>query len=132
MAKGFDRTSHEDQRARYLGKPLRLSAVLLVVGFFLFVMMGLLHPGGPANNHGAVFVEYAASAGWTAVHLGQFAGMAVIIAGLLVLYFTLDFGSGAAAWLARLGAVSAGWRLGSTASYRRWTGSLSNRPLMRG
>lgn len=38
--------------------------------------------------------------------------MAVIIAGLLVLYFTLDFGPGGAAWVARLGAVSAGVTLG--------------------
>lgn len=112
MVNGLDRTRPEDQRARYQGKPLRLSAVLLAVGFFLYVMMGLLHPGGPANNHRAVFAEYAASAGWTAVHLGQFAGMAVIIAGLLVLYFTLDFGPGRAAWVARLGAVSAGVTLG--------------------
>ncbi|MBT2523775.1 hypothetical protein [Arthrobacter sp. ISL-28] len=78
------------------------------MGFFLYVMMGLLHPGEPANNHRPVFAEYAASAGWTAVHLSQFADMAVVIAGLLALYFTLDFGSGAAAWVARLGAVSAG------------------------
>lgn len=112
MVNGLDRTRPEDQRARHQGKPLRLSAVLLAVGFFLYVMMGLLHPGGPANNHRAVFAEYAASAGWTAVHLGQFAGMAVIIAGLLVLYFTLDLGSGGAAWVARLGAVSAGVALG--------------------
>jgi hypothetical protein len=45
-----------------------------------------------------VFAEYAASASWTAVHLGQFGGMAVIIAGLLVLYFALDVRAGGAAW----------------------------------
>jgi hypothetical protein len=86
--------------------------VLLVVGFILYVMAGLLHPGGPANNHRTVFAEYASSAGWTAVHLGQFAGMALIIAGLLVLYFALDVGAGGAAWVARLGAVSAAVALG--------------------
>jgi hypothetical protein len=52
--------------------------------------VGLLHPDGPANSHSVVFAEYARSASWTAVHLGQFAGMAAIIAGLLVLYFALD------------------------------------------
>jgi hypothetical protein len=93
-------------------KALRLSAVLLVVGFVLYVLVGLLHPDGPANNHPVVFAEYAASASWTAVHLGQFAGMAVIIAGLLVLYFVLDVHAGGAAWLARLGAVSAAVALG--------------------
>ena len=45
------------------GKTLRLSAVLLVVGFILYVMVGLLHPDGPANNHSVVFAEYAGSAG---------------------------------------------------------------------
>src|SRR3954469_2621194 len=94
-------------------KTLRLSAVLLVVGFILYVLIGLLHPGRePANNHRAVFAEYASSDNWTAVHLGQFAGMAVIIAGLLVLYLALDLGVGGAAWMARLGAVSAAVSLG--------------------
>jgi hypothetical protein len=91
---------------------LRLSAVLLVVGFILYVVVGLLHPDGPANNHSVVFAEYASSASWTAVHLGQFAGMAVIIAGLLVLYFALDVRAGGAAWVARLGAVSGAVALG--------------------
>ena len=93
-------------------RTLRLSAVLLVAGFIVYVIVGLLHPDGPANNHRVVFAEYASSASWTAVHLGQFAGMAVIIAGLLVLYFTLDIRAGGAAWLARLGAVSAAVALG--------------------
>ena len=73
-------------------KTLRLSAMLLVVGFIFYVVVGLLHAGGPANNHPVVFAIYASSAIWTAVHLGQFVGMAVIIAGLLVLYFALDLG----------------------------------------
>jgi hypothetical protein len=93
-------------------RTLRLSAVLLVVGFVFYVVVGLLHPDGPANNHRVVFAEYASSASWTAVHLGQFAGMAVIIAGLLVLYMALDLRAGGAASVARLGAVSAAVALG--------------------
>jgi Domain of unknown function (DUF4386) len=94
-------------------KTLRLSAVLLAVGFILSLVAGLLHPGRePANSHRAVFAEYASNASWTAVHLGQFAGMAVIIAGLLVLYFALDVRTGSSAWVARLGAVSAAVALG--------------------
>jgi hypothetical protein len=46
------------------------------------------------------------------VHLGQFVGMAVIIAGLLLLCFALDIRAGGAAWLARLGVVSAAVALG--------------------
>ena len=38
--------------------------------------------------------------------------MAVIIAGLLVLYFALDIRAGGAAWVARLGTVSAAVALG--------------------
>jgi hypothetical protein len=93
-------------------KTLRLSAALLAVGFIFFVVVGLLHPDGPANNHRVVFAEYARSADWTAVHLGQFAGMAVIVAGLLILYFALDVRSGNSTWVARLGAVSAAVALG--------------------
>ena len=93
-------------------KALRLSAALLVLGFIVSLVAGLLHPDGPANNHRVVFAEYARSANWTAVHLGQFAGMAVIIAGLLVLYFALDVRIGNSAWVARLGAISAAVALG--------------------
>ena len=46
------------------------------------------------------------------MHLGQFAGMAVIITGLLVLYFALDIRAGGVAWVSRLGAVSAAVALG--------------------
>jgi hypothetical protein len=88
-------------------RALQLSAVLLAAGFILYVVVGLLHPGGPANNHPVIFAEYGGSASWTAVHLGQFVGMTVISAGLLVLSFALTAGAGRAAWMARLGAVSA-------------------------
>jgi hypothetical protein len=94
------------------GKTFRLPAVLLAAGFVLYVAAGLLHPDGPANNHPVVFAEYAGSAGWTAVHLGQFAGMAVISAGLFVLGSALGVGAGRTAWLARLGVVSAAVALG--------------------
>jgi len=67
-----------------------------------------LHPAHEnPNNHSAAFAEYAASANWTPVHLGQFAGMAVIIAGLLVLFFALNVHAGAAGWAGRFAAVSA-------------------------
>jgi hypothetical protein len=59
-----------------------------------------------------VFAEYAGSANWAAVHLGQFAGMTVIIAGLLVLHSALDVQAGGATWTARLGAVAAAVALG--------------------
>ncbi len=87
---------------------LRLAATALFVGEVLTLLVGLLHPARePANDHAAAFAEYAASGPWTAVHLGQFAGLAVIIAGLLVLFYALDVHAGAAGWANRFGAVSA-------------------------
>lgn len=90
-------------------KLLRLSATLLVVGELLSLLAGALHPSREnPNNHTAVFAEYANSADWTAVHLGQFCGMVVIIAGLLVLFFALNVHSGTPGWAGRFAAVSAG------------------------
>ena len=87
---------------------LRLSATLLFVGELLSLFVGLLHPAHEnPNNHRAAFAEYAASANWTPVHLGQFVGMAVIVAGLLVLFFALNVHAGAVGWVSRFAAVSA-------------------------
>ena len=87
---------------------LRLSATLLFVGVLFSLLVGFFHPGREdANNHSAVFAEYAASANWTAIHLGQFVGIAIIIAGLLVLFFALNVHAGTPGWAARFGAVSA-------------------------
>jgi hypothetical protein len=90
---------------------LRLAAALLFAGELLSLLVGLLHPGREAPNaHRAVFAEYADSASWTAVHLGQFVAMAVVIAGLLVLCAALAGRAGRpgwAAWASRLGAAAA-------------------------
>jgi hypothetical protein len=87
---------------------LRLSATLLFLGEVISLVAGYFHPDqAPANDHHAAFAGYAASEIWTAVHLGQFAGMAVIITGLLALFFALNVRAGALAWIARLGALVA-------------------------
>jgi hypothetical protein len=86
---------------------LRLSATLLLVGQLLYVVITLFHADGDANDHPAVFAEYAASGTWTAVHVGQFACMAVMLAGLLALFFALDAQPGTASWAGRFGVVSA-------------------------
>src|SRR5262249_51242339 len=59
---------------------LRLSATLLLVGQLLYVVVTLFHAGGVANDHPAVFAEYARSGIWTAVHLAQFACMTLFLA----------------------------------------------------
>ena len=86
---------------------LRLSATLLLAGQLLYIVVTLFHPGREAaNNHPAVFAEYAGSGIWTAVHLGQFAAMAILLAGLLALFFALDVQAETARWVGRFGAAS--------------------------
>jgi hypothetical protein len=85
---------------------LRLSATMVVIGEVLFAIVTLFHADGDANNHPAVFVEYASSSSWTAVHFGQFVFMAVLLAGLLVLSFALNVRSGALGLVGRFAAVS--------------------------
>jgi hypothetical protein len=86
---------------------LRLSASLLLVGQLLYIVVTLFHTGGDANNHSAIFAAYAGSGIWTAVHLGQFAAIAILLAGLFALFFALDLQAGTASWAARFGAASA-------------------------
>jgi hypothetical protein len=93
-------------------KALRASATLLLGGLITYVVVTFLHTGGPANHHKVIFDDYAGSHDWGIVHLGQFAGMALLVAGLLVLHVALNLRSGGTAWVARLGAVSAGVALG--------------------
>src|ERR687895_1289929 len=86
---------------------LRLSVTLVVIGEVLFVLVTLFHPGREdPNNHPAVFAEYASSANWTTVHFVQFVFMAVLLLGLLALFFALNVRSGALGWVGRFAAVS--------------------------
>jgi len=90
-----------------LSPMLRLSATLLLAGQILYVLVTLLHTGGPANDHPVIFAAYAGSASWAAVHVAQFACVALLIAGLLALAFALDTETGPTQFLRRFGAVSA-------------------------
>jgi hypothetical protein len=92
---------------RAFSSSLRLAATLLLVGQLLYIVVTQFHADGPANNHPVVFAEYAGSGIWTAVHLGQFAAMAILLAGLVALLFALDAQAGTARWFARFGAASA-------------------------
>ncbi len=70
---------------------LRMAATLLCAGVLVSLLAGIFHPGAAsANDHVAAFSEYANSAAWTGIHLGQFVGMAILVAGLLVLFVALD------------------------------------------
>lgn len=89
-------------------KLLRLSATLLFISALVSEVASLLHPGGGANTDQAAFIVYASSSSWTAVHLGQFVGTAVFLAGLLVLFFALNVSQGTPRWLGFFGAIAAG------------------------
>jgi len=69
---------------------LTLSGALLLVGFVVkAIQRSLLHPLGPADDHKAIFTEYAASDVWVATHLAEFLLVLVAFAGLLVLCYAL-------------------------------------------
>jgi hypothetical protein len=89
------------------GSSLRLSATLLLVGQLMYIVITQFHTGGDANDHPAIFAAYAGSEIWTAVHVGQFAAMAILLAGLLALFFALDAQAGTARWAGGFGAASA-------------------------
>jgi Domain of unknown function (DUF4386) len=86
---------------------LRLSGRLLLTGQILYIVVTQLHAGGDANDHHAIFATYAGNRIWTAVHIGQFASMAILLAGLLTLSFAPDFQKGAARLLGRCAAAAA-------------------------
>ena len=86
----------------------RLPAALIFGGQLLFIVAGIFHPGSvPANDHPAVFAEYATSAYWGAVHMGQFAGLTVMLAGFIALAFALGVETGPAVWVGRFAAAGA-------------------------
>jgi hypothetical protein len=78
--------------------------VLLLVGQLLYIVVTQFHADGKANDHPAVFAEYAGSGSWTIVHIGQFVGMAILLAGLVALVFALDVQNELAKWAGRFGA----------------------------
>jgi hypothetical protein len=101
-------TSHShDSRAELDGRSARLAASLLLEGQVLYIVVTLFHTGGDANNHAAIFADYADSGDWKGVHVAQFAAMALIVGGLIALCSCLDVRSEGAMWTARLGAVAA-------------------------
>lgn len=88
------------------GASVRMPATLLLVGQLLYIVITQFHADGDANNHPVVFAEYADSGIWTAVHVGQFAATAILLAGLFALFLAVDRPSGTAGWAGRFGAAS--------------------------
>lgn len=89
-------------------KSLRFSAILLVVGVVVFILVTVLfHPGGIPNDDAGTFKAYANSTYWSLIHAIQFAGNAIIIFGLLALFSALNVKSGLVGVLNRFAAYSA-------------------------
>jgi hypothetical protein len=86
---------------------LRLSALLLLPRQVSYIVVTLFHADGQANDHRAAFAEYAGNGLWTAVHFGQFASMAILLAGLFALFFALPVRNGTVGWASRFGAAAA-------------------------
>jgi len=87
-------------------KLLRLSAVLLIAGEVVYQVAEQFHPeGGITAND--VFTSYANSPTWALVHEAQFAGSAIVIFGMLVLFFALDVNSGIRGMVNRFAAALA-------------------------
>jgi len=87
---------------------LRRAGGMLVTGEIVFLVAGAFHPSHEnANHHSAVFSEYAHSHDWGAVHLGQFVGLALFLAGIVLLVRALDARPGTTALLARAATISA-------------------------
>src|SRR5215472_11414081 len=93
-----------------------LSGALLGIGWIVFAVVSRFHPGGvDPNNHRTSFTQYAQSSSWIAVHLGVFVGVALIVAGLVVLFYALNVRQRMPGLVARIGIVSAGVALGLAA-----------------
>jgi hypothetical protein len=87
---------------------LRIGALTGVLGVVVEVVMDQLHPArSQPNDSVAAFREYARSANWTWVHIGQFLGTVLILTALLALARTLARQPGLAGGLALLGAAAA-------------------------
>jgi hypothetical protein len=86
---------------------LRMSAVLLLAGQVLYIVVTQFHAGGAANDHPAIFAVYAGSGIWKAVHVGQFMCAAILLAGLVVLPFAVNGQAWSARWVGRFGAALA-------------------------
>jgi hypothetical protein len=86
----------------------RIGAVAFPLGVILLVVSTYFHPSreDPMDNP-AVFMEYAQSESWTAVHLAQWFSALLFFGGLVALYYAIRTKSELDAGVARFGVVAA-------------------------
>ena len=86
---------------------IKLAGALLLAGFAtLFAFTAGPHPHGDENDHPVIFGKYADSDAWIATHIGQFAGVILVLGGFVALHAAMR-NRGEAGILATLGAASA-------------------------
>ena len=86
----------------------RIGAMALPLGVILLVVSTAIHPSREdAMDNPAVFMEYAQSDSWIAVHLAQWFAALLIIGGLVALYYSITTKPEADAGVARFGLVAA-------------------------
>ena len=88
-------------------KSFRLAAVLVLIGEVVSTVIVLyIHPGGGETIE-ATFMNYAASRYWVAIHLAQFCGTAILLAGVLTFFHILKVLDGVPHWLGFFGSIAA-------------------------
>jgi uncharacterized membrane protein len=87
------------------GTIYKVGAAALLIGFALATAFSYIHPHEQdPSNFPAVFAEYAASAHWVAIHMGELLGVLLfLIFGMTVVYQSLVEEEGMVALLARMG-----------------------------
>jgi hypothetical protein len=86
----------------------RIGAVALPLGIIMLLVGEFFHPQRehPMDNP-AVFMEYAHSNNWTAVHLVQYFGFLLLLGGLVALHYSVSAKPGVGAGLAPFGLAAA-------------------------
>ena len=86
----------------------RIGAVALPLGVIVIAIAEYFHPASedPMDNH-AVFMEYAHSDIWTAVHFAEYFGFLLLLGGLIALYYSVSAKPGVGAGLAPFGFAAA-------------------------
>jgi len=86
----------------------RIGAVALPLGIIVILFSEYFHPSreDPMDNP-AVFMEYARSDIWTAVHLAEYFGFLLLLGGLIALYYSVSAKPGVGAGLAPFGLAAA-------------------------
>lgn len=75
-------SDHVISRQTFASRAFSLAAAAAVSGPLVYVAVTLLHPSGTANDHPAIFRQYAAAQTWLAIHLAQLAAMVTGLVGL--------------------------------------------------